>query len=116
MSKFYNEWNEWFDKHHRQEFAAYPSIDHTPYETAFEGECILVSLEHIFGGGYPYNSAIYKYPTWASVLEEFDKSIYQTNDHHHIFLEGIGELPQDKCPTHIYVPSGVVVLMFHTGS
>lgn len=99
------------------ELVAIPSVKQYPEEIAFEGRCVVIDTGDNFWGEDEcgnFVSDVLDRPTWGDMLIQFDKAINTTQDFHHSFMEGVGEV--DEVPEWVDVDDDVTVLKFHTGS
>ncbi len=58
-----------------------------------------------------YRSDVLENPTWLQVAVHADEMIRVTNDHHHVFLEGLDKLPKKQ-----QTEAGVTLYEFCMGS
>jgi hypothetical protein len=91
---------------------AIPSICALPSDTAHKGKCILIG-HPAWSQGHTYISPVFVDPTWSTVLFAFDASIQVTEDHQHVFLEGLYEAEPEEYPKGMcVVPYDVKILRF----
>ncbi len=74
---------------------------------------LLCAHEPFYGGpkGKDYRSDVLENPTWLQVAVHADEMIRVTNDHHHVFLEGLDKLPKKQ-----QTEAGVTLYEFCMGS
>jgi hypothetical protein len=89
-----------------------------PHHHAVRGRCVFINKDFEWGeGGKCFVSDVMYSPTWREVYKTFDESIEVCKDFHHIFLEGVGQIPwpayAGTMPT---FDEPVKIYVFHTGS
>lgn len=109
-------WDAWQEKREeakRPIINAIPSVDYKPRSVAYVGKCVLVDFNE---DDEPVVSKVLTNPTWGTVLVEFDKAIFFTEDTHHCFLEGLQPVRRSRLPKDIRPDVDVQILHYCTGS
>ena len=91
-------WEEWELRTGELENAI-ASVDGLPDEVAVKGQCRFVAT----GDEKSVKTRVFTNPTWGQLMRAFDKTIPQTKDYHHCFLEGVELLgPSDQEEVSVY--------------
>lgn len=97
-------WEKW-NVEDKIDFAR-PDYDNTPLQIAHKGKCVLVYGNGWASKGKEYKSPVLTNPTYGTVLKHFDKAIALTDDHHHIFFEGLTKISTRKGITKLEISAG----------
>ena len=88
-------------------------------EIAIKGKCVVIDDSDSYWGGKSskrYVSPILDNPTWLDLCVCSNQAIIETNDHHHVFLEGVDLNKTKKLREELGVAEDVAVYEFAMGS